>query len=184
MVTDRYAAYNYFERDLRQVCWAHLARDFERFAYSQHSDVNKLGVHLRQIAMELFALRKAVYAGKINLVFFLRRAKKLRRRMWYYLMQIPKIPDVIGASRVAANIIKVEDMMWRFLEDPYAISLTNNQAERQLRHFVCKRKMSYFTQSARGERFLERVMSIYITCKQIGQNPFQHLLKIVSCPLS
>ncbi len=29
VVTDRYAAYNYFADEKRQICWAHLSRDFE-----------------------------------------------------------------------------------------------------------------------------------------------------------
>jgi transposase len=33
VTSDRYAAYNVFNRERRQVCWAHLARDFERMAH-------------------------------------------------------------------------------------------------------------------------------------------------------
>lgn len=40
-----------------------------------------------------------------------------------------------------------QDMMWKFLEDPKNIPLTNNHAERQIRHYVVYRKNSYFTQS-------------------------------------
>ncbi|WP_320109848.1 IS66 family transposase [Wolbachia endosymbiont (group A) of Icerya purchasi] len=29
VVSDRYDAYNYFNRESRQICWAHLARDWE-----------------------------------------------------------------------------------------------------------------------------------------------------------
>jgi hypothetical protein len=32
VVRNRYVAYNYFSRENRQIYWAHLARDFERFA--------------------------------------------------------------------------------------------------------------------------------------------------------
>ncbi|MDX5495667.1 MAG: transposase [Wolbachia endosymbiont of Nomada marshamella] len=32
VVTDRYAVYNYFSDEKRQICWAHLLRDFERLS--------------------------------------------------------------------------------------------------------------------------------------------------------
>lgn len=48
----------------------------------------------------------------------------------------PKVKSVIGALR---------RMMWKFLDDPENIPLTNNHAERQIRHIVVYRKNSYFT---------------------------------------
>ncbi|WP_168464199.1 hypothetical protein [Wolbachia endosymbiont of Ctenocephalides felis wCfeT] len=35
----------------------------------------------------------------------------------------------------------------------------HNYAERQIRHYVVYRKVSYFTQSKRGNMFLERIIS-------------------------
>ncbi|MGL5029107.1 MAG: IS66 family transposase, partial [Wolbachia pipientis] len=58
--------------------------------------------------------------------------------------------------------------------------LTNNHAEQQIRHYVIYRKNSYFTQSQRGNTFLERIISLYLTWKQMDLNPFQNLLSIVS----
>jgi len=47
---------------------------------------------------------------------------------------------------------------------------TNNTAERALRHAVLWRKMSGGTASARGSRFVERVLSVVATCRQQGRN--------------
>ncbi len=58
--TDRYAAYNYFNSDNRQVCWSHLSRDFERFAHSSYAEVKYLGEYLSGIKSELFALKKHI----------------------------------------------------------------------------------------------------------------------------
>lgn len=180
IVTDRYAAYNYFAEENRQICWSHLARDFERFAHSSNLDVKTLGCYLRQIALELFALRKALLEKEIDVLRFLRRSRKLRKRTWYYLKAVSQVPEAIHAVRVARNIMKSENMMWKFLDDPINIPLTNNHAERQIRHYVVYRKNSYFTQSERGNHFLERVISLYLTCKQQKLNPFQNLLKLAS----
>ena len=69
--------------------------------------------------------------------------------------------------------------MWRFLYDPYNIPPTNNHAEQQIRHYVV-RKTSYFTQSDRGNRFFERLMSLFLTWRKRGINPYQELSQIVA----
>jgi len=135
---------------------------------------------LRDVAVELFALKKALLKNEIDVFRFARRAKKLRKCTRYYLKEIFHLPEAIGASRVAKSILKSERMMWNFLDDPENIPLTNNHAERQIRHYVVYRKNSYFTQSERGNTFLERIISLYLTWKQKGLNPFQNLLSIVS----
>lgn len=180
VVTDRYAAYNYFPSKKRQICWAHLARDFERLAHSWNIDVKILGCYLRDVATELFALKKALLKNEIEDLRFIRRARKLRKRMWYYLKEISRLTKAIHATRVAKNIMKSERMMWKFLDDPENIPLTNNRAEQQIRHIVVYRKNSYFTQSERGNIFLERITSLYLTWRQKKLNPFQNLLTIVS----
>jgi hypothetical protein len=70
--------------------------------------------------------------------------------------------------------------MWKFLDDPESIPPTNNHAKRQIRHYVVYRKNSYFTQSERGNTFLEQIISLYLTWKQKELNPFHSLLFIVS----
>lgn len=110
--------------------------------------------------------------NEIDVFRFTRRARKLRKRTRYYLKEISHLPEAIGASRVAKNILKSERIMWNFLDDPKNIPLTNNHAEQQIRHYVVYRKNSYFTQSKRGNAFLERIISLYLTWKQRGLNPF------------
>jgi transposase len=159
IVSDRYGAYNYFTRENRQVCWSHLARDFSRFAHSSYHEIRTIGNFLEGVARELFALKTALAKDELSELYFLRRSRKLRRRTWHYLRDIAWQSEATQASRVAKNIMKSEDMMWRFLENPKEIPLTNNHAEQQIRHYVVYRKNSYFTQSERGNRFLERCIS-------------------------
>lgn len=178
-VTDRYVVYNYFNPEMRQVCWSHLARDFERFAHSFHPGIREIGEYLRYIAYELFGLKKALLLEQISVLRFLRRGRILRKRAWYYLKDIAHKTDAVHAARVANNIMKCENMMWKFMSDPMNIPLTNNHAERQIRHYVTYRKNSYFTCSERGDRFLERVISLYLTWKQRTQNPVKNLQNLL-----
>lgn len=174
-VTDRYGAYRYFNEDNRQICWSHLARDFERFAHSSNHNVKALGLHLKQVAYDTFTLRKLLIEEKVDQPLFLRRLRKLRKRLWYYLNGVANLDNAPHALRVAKNLLKSEAMMWKFLDDPKVIPMTNNHAEQQIRHYVVYRKNSYFTQSERGNRFLERVISLYLTYKQRNLNPVSSL---------
>ncbi len=100
--------------------------------------------------------------------------------MRYYLKEISGLSKAVHATRVAKNIMKSEGMMWKFLDDSENIPLTNNRAEQQIRHIVIYRKNSYFTQSDRGNIFLERITSLYLTWRHRKLNPFHNLLTIVS----
>jgi transposase len=180
IVTDRYAAYNYFAEEKRQVCWAHISRDFERFANSSDADIAAIGVNLGNIAKTLFDLHKKLLAKEMSIYFFRKQAKKLRRQMLCYLKEMENNSKFIRAVRVARNIMKSDNMLWKFLEDPGNIPLTNNHAERAIRHYVVYRKNSYFTWSERGDRFIERITSLYLTWKLQGQNPYQNLLAIIA----
>lgn len=178
VISDRYGSYNYFAAENRQICWAHLRRDFARFAHSENSFVREYGTYLTYGADELFTLKNALLSKEIEVLFFMRRVRKLRKRIWHYLGKISLLPDAKKAVGMARSIMRSEDMMWRFIYDPYNIPLTNNHAERQIRHYVVYRKNSYFTQSERGNRFLERLISLYLSWKQQNLNPFHELTKL------
>ena len=57
---------------------------------------------------------------------------------------------------------------------------TNNHAERGLRGAVIYRKLSLGTQSERGERSLERLLSASITCRLRKQSLFAYLTNVIS----
>ena len=52
---------------------------------------------------------------------------------------------------------------------------TNNAAERALRDYVIKRKLSYGTRSGRGLQFTERIFSTVQTCKMQGRVAFDFI---------
>lgn len=180
VVTDRLAVYNHFSDEKRQICWAHLLRDFERISNSCNKEVKCLGNCLKDATVGLFTLNKYLLNNEMDISKFISRAKELQRYIQYCLIKISYILEGMVSSRVVKGIIKSEPMMWRFLDDPKNIPLTNNHAERQIRHYVVYRKNSYFAQSERGNRFLERIISLYLTWRQRMLNPFQNLLSIVS----
>ena len=56
LISDRYAAYNYFESSKRQICWAHLKQDFTKLAEKQEALIARIGKELLQCQAKLFEL--------------------------------------------------------------------------------------------------------------------------------
>ncbi len=182
VVSDRYAVYNYFNRENRQICWAHLARDFERFVHSKNVEVSKIGHALKSLSNKVFVVDKAKKQNLIDNLRFYRLMRKIRKRVKHFLRKMTRVVNSTQASRMAAKMLRSEDMMWKFLRKPEVIDTTNNLAERQIRRYVIYRKNSFFTWSERGERFVERMLSIFLTSRLNGQNPFQKLQNLVATP--
>ena len=81
------------------------------------------------------------------------------------------IEDVSGSC---ADILAHSAALWNFVEHE-GVEPTNNHAERELRAFVLWRKRSFGTQSERGNRFAERLMTIAHTARKQGKNVLELL---------
>ena len=134
---------------------------------------------LEQISHEVFILEKSFKNQVIDHLFFIRRIRKLKKRMLYALKSVLNVPDCPHAHRVANNLLNSFEMMWRFV-DNREIESTNNLAERQIRKYVVYRKKSLFTWSQRGNEFIERILSLFLTCRLQNQNAFLSLSQLVS----
>jgi len=53
---------------------------------------------------------------------------------------------------------------------------TSNAAERALRHGVLWRRVSFGTHSAKGSRFVERMLTARATLRQQGRNVLRYLI--------
>ena len=78
------------------------------------------------------------------------------------------------AGRLARQIIREIDSLWFFL-DHEGVDPTNNRAERALRFGVLWRKRSLGTQSEKGNRWVERILSLKETCRLRAISTFQVL---------
>ena len=72
------------------------------------------------------------------------------------------------------------DSLWTFLEHE-GVEPTNNRAERALRSGVLWRKRSYGTQSDKGNRWVERILSLKETCRIRSQPSFPILIDLIKC---
>ena len=66
--------------------------------------------------------------------------------------------------------------MWTFVRVE-GLEPTNNRAERALRHAVIWRKTSFGTQSERGTRYVERLLTAVETLRLQGRNVLEYLVQ-------
>jgi transposase len=77
-------------------------------------------------------------------------------------------------------MVRELDAIWTFLEHE-GVEPTNNRAERSLRFGVLWRKRSLGTQSEKGNRWVERILSVKETCRLRGKATFPVLVECMEC---
>jgi len=168
LVSDRWSPYKWVETARRQLCWAHLARDFlwmlER---ATESDLEHVEVLVDDVDT-MFRWWHKLREGTMTRRGFRRCMTPLRERVEEALAALAEdgSPKLAGK---AAEIWKLRQALWTFVAHE-GIEPTNNLAERQLRHAVVWRKCSYGTDSAKGSRFVEAVLTVVLTARQQGRN--------------
>jgi transposase len=76
-------------------------------------------------------------------------------------------------------LVPVEASLWTFAR-VVGVEPTNNAAEREVRHAVCWRKTSFGTDSERGSRFVERVLTVIASCRRQHRNVLAFLIDAVT----
>jgi transposase len=84
------------------------------------------------------------------------------------------------AGTFARRLQREGESLWTFLDVP-GVEATNNIAERAHRFGVLWRKRSQGTSSEKGNRWVERVLSLRHTCRIRGRPTFPLLVDAVTC---
>lgn len=163
LVVDRWAAYRWVARGRRQLCWAHLIRDFCCFA-ERGAAGGEIGLKLLGQTEIMFRAWHRIRDGTLTRRTFQRRMKRVERSVGRLLRKAVVCPDAKIAG-MAKEILTHEPALWTFV---YAegVEPTNNRAERALRNAVIWRKISFGTDSERGSRFVERALTVTASLKQ------------------
>lgn len=170
--SDRFSAYQGIMARWRQICWAHLRRDFQAMIDRGGGGV-ATGNRLLSLSNQLFHHWHRVRDGTLPWGPFQREMVRLRREVKEALSEGARCP----CARTAATcfeILKVEEGLWAFAR-VQGVEPTNNAVERALRHAVIWRRISGGTDSADGSRFVERTLTVVATCRQQGRNVLDYL---------
>jgi transposase len=172
LVTDRYSAYNWYPVRWRQLCWAHLLRDFEAMR-GRGERSEEIGDALLAQAHQMFTWWHRVREGTLRRATFRTYMTPLRREVERLLEAGSRcgVPKTAGACR---DILKRREALWTFVQVA-GVEPTNNAAERSIRPGVLWRKGSAGTQSAAGSRFVESMLSVVSTLKQQQRHVFTYL---------
>ncbi len=167
LVSDGYGLYCQWV-ELRQSCLAHLIRKAKGLAESSDPQIARFG---RKMAAELGRLCHMAHSPPTVGYW----------RTWYarfthLLSEHQQRKDAAGTF--ARRLVGEMESLWVFLETE-GVEPTNNRAERALRFGVLWRKRSQGTQSHRGNRWVERILSVRQTCRIRAKATYPVLVEAV-----
>jgi transposase len=175
VTTDRYWPYNWLPHRRRQVCWAHLARDFQAMA-DRGGESGRLGEELLNQVKRLFTLWHKARDGDLPRERLCAAMEPVRRKVKKLIEAGTRLGQQ-KTRRTCANILKVERCLWTFVRVE-GVEPTNNAAERALRRAVLWRRKSFGTQSESGSRFVGRVLTAVATLRQQGRDVLEYLARV------
>jgi transposase len=172
LVSDRWVAYQHWATAQRQLCWAHLLREFTAFT-ERGGEAAPLGRALLRDAKVMFGRWDRVRDGTLSHRQFWLEMRPLRRRVESRLRRGTELAEAKTAATCRA-LLKLAPALWTFIDLP-GVEPTNNAAERALRRAVLWRKGSFGSHSPAGSRFAERMLTIAATLKQQDRNVVDYL---------
>jgi transposase len=173
LVSDRFASYKWVPR--RQLCWAHLRRDWQAFI-DRGGGSRRLGQMLLELTDEMFHLWHRVRAGTLSRYMFRFHMIEIRKQVGIRLREGINCAHSRTAGTCAA-VLEHEDALWTFVSVEN-VEPTNNAAERLLRQAVLWRKKSFGTRSPRGSLYVERLLTVVATCRLQDRNVLEYLTSV------
>lgn len=175
ITTDRYPGYSWLATKRRQICWAHLKRDFQAIA-ERGGESQTIGEALLAQTKEVFRLWHQVKDGTLSRRKFQRLIAPVEQRVKKLLEAGSECGhrETRGTCR---QIRMVEAALWTFVRVS-GVEPTNNAAERGLRRAVVWRRKSFGTQSEVGSRFVERILTVVTTLRQQGRSVLEYLAAV------
>lgn len=170
--SDRWSAYQVVPLRQRQVCWAHLKRDFQAMA-ERGGVATLVGEELLSHTGMLFGLWYEVRDGTRSRRWLRRHLKWLRPEVRSLLEQGAGCACAATAG-ACARILEVEEALWTFTRVE-GLEPTNNAAERALRPAVLRRKRSFGNHSEAGCQYVSRLLSVVQTLRRQGRSALNYL---------
>ncbi len=176
LMSDGYWAYRAYPKRLR--CWAHLIRKARGLDQSRNlSEAKPFGKAVLSLLAELMS---AIYAAREG-----PPGQDLRARFSDRLAAFKRLCEYYAEAAhdktraLAREFLNDWDAIWAILDDPQ-LPLTNNTAERALRHWVIARLLSQGTRTPQGTRAFGLLASVIDTCRLRKVNPWPYLAEVVA----
>jgi transposase len=177
LTTDRWGTYNRLGVYRRQLCWAHLKREFQGLVDRGGASA-ALGEELLDFTQDVFHWWYRVRDGTLSRATL--RTYIDEQRPW--LREQLQRGRACGGAKTAAlctALLDWEPALWAFVRVE-GVEPTNNAAERALRPAVLWRKRSQGSRSDAGCRFVERMLTAVQTLRGQQRNVLAYLQEAVS----
>jgi transposase len=173
LTSDRYIVYAAWDSRRRQVCWAHLARAFQKMS-ERSGRAGDIGEQLVDHTVQLFYHWHRIRDGTIQWATFQRNMFFVR---WHVerLLRDGACCGHDATEGTCKKILESKEALWTFSRIR-GLQPTNNEAERALRKVVQWRKLSFGSWSERGSIFAARMLTVSVTCRKQGRNVLDYLV--------
>jgi transposase len=172
LTSDRAKAYNGQPLRHRQLCWAHLRRDFQAMLDRGGAGA-AVGQRWLAQAEVLFGWCHGVRDGTWAWATFPRYMRWLRgsfRAEW----EAGARCTCAKPSATCQELLRVEAALWPFVRVP-GLEPTNNAAERAVPHAVHWRQTSYGTESPGGSHCVAHILTVVMTGRQQERDVLAYL---------
>jgi transposase len=180
LATDRWSGYGWWPLSRRQLCWAHLIREFQKIA-ERGEESQRIGEGLLEQARQLFKLWHCVRDGTLRRTYFAAAVVEIRAEIQRWLAEGAAYEPARGeqsararTARTCRELLKVEEALWLFVRVE-GVEPTNNAAERALRPAVIWRRTSLGTQSTQGSQFIARMLTVVLTLRAQQRQMLEYL---------
>jgi transposase len=174
LMSDGYHVYRQFKHRLR--CWAHLLRKARGLKECLSAEARAFG----EITHDLLStLMRAIYQARAGPPVKLQDPFAERLAAFRAVCEQHRDSAHEKTRALAREFLNDWEAIWIVLEHPY-LPLTNNEAERALRHWVIARRISQGTRTAQGSRALALLASVIETCRKRNILPWPYLAHVLA----
>jgi transposase len=174
LMSDGWQAYRHLPQRLR--CWAHLTRKAQGLIDSYDREAQAFG---HQVQHAFDTLIGAIQAARDGPPVDLRGLHAdLLKELYAACVRL------LGHRHAKTRALAVElwndwDAIFRVLDNPQW-PITNNDAERALRHWVIARRIMMGTRCEAGSRTFTLLASVIETCRKRGHVPWHYLAGVIA----
>jgi transposase len=171
--TDRWTSYHGHDPLMRQLCWAHLKRNFQALTEQGHKGATCIGRLGLRAAKAVNRAWRGCQEGRIAHTSLRVLLHPERKRLKVALLKGSRSSDPKTAA-LCRDVLKRFTSLWTFTRRK-GVEPTNNRAERSLRKAVLWRKGSFGSDSPGGSRFAERMLTVSETLRIQGRNVVDYI---------
>lgn len=165
--SDRWSAYNGLATKQRQLCWAHLKRDFQKIS-EREGESAEIGKALLEAEAQTFKLWQQVKLDQLDRTQFRGHIGPICNNIHALLVKGSLVKHPQTAS-LCKNLLKIEGALWTFV-DTLDVEPTNNRAEQAIRPAVLWRRRCFGTQSITGSSYVSRILTVTTTLRLQHRN--------------